>query len=132
MKKIIKLLMFFLFLGLGVFFDLAPINVPDGIDKIYHFIGFSLMTMLAISTFSSFFSKKWLNLFLMFLLVFGGMFAGIAEYLQTFVPLRTCSVDDWITNLCGITFVVIFVFLNNSKEEKVIELNEGQFELEDL
>lgn len=132
MKKSTQLLLFALCLAMGVLLDLAPIKVPDGIDKIYHLMGFSLMTFLTITTYVSFFGKKSINCFLMFLVTFGGVFAGIAEFLQKFVLIRECSVDDWITNLLGITLIVVIAFLHYSKEKQNMELNEGRFEFKDL
>lgn len=132
MKKSTQLLLFALCLVMGVLLDLAPIKVPDGIDKIYHLVGFSLITFLAISTYVSFFGKKHINYFLTFLITFGGVFAGFAEFFQKFVLIRECSVEDWITNLFGITFIVILAFLYYSKERQNIELSEGSFEFKDL
>ena len=132
MKKKLQLLVLGLVFVVGILLDLAPIRVPDGIDKIYHFIGFSLITILAISTYISFFGKKWINLFLMSLLIFGGIFGGISEFLQKYVAIRDCSFQDWITNLCGVTLIVVIAFLNGSRERKKIESNESQFEFKDL
>jgi len=132
MKKITQLLLFCTFLAVGIILDLAPIHVSAGIDKLYHFMGFSLITIFAISTFVSFLGRKSLNAFLLFLLGFGGIFAGISEFLQTFVAVRDCSVNDWVTNLCGIAVVVVFTFLISSKENTTAELNEGQFDFKDL
>ena len=132
MKKVTQLLLFCTLLIAGVLLDLAPISVPDGIDKIYHLVGFSLITIVAISTYIAFFNKKWINAFLLFLLVFGGAFSGISEFLQTYASMRECSVYDWMANLCGIAIVVVFTFLINSKETKNVEFNEDRFDFKDL
>ncbi len=118
MKKFTQLIFFCLLLVTGVLLDIAPIHVPDGVDKVCHFIGFSLITVFAILTFVSFFGKKWINFFLMFLLVFGGVFAGLSEFLQFFTAARDCSVGDWITNLSGIAFVVLIMFFVNARNVK--------------
>lgn len=117
---------------MGVVLDLAPIHVPDGIDKIYHLTGFALITILAISTYISFFGRKHINDFLLFILASGGVFAGVAEFLQNFTVVRECSVGDWVTNLCGIILIVVIAFLHYSKESKNIELTEEKFEFKDL
>lgn len=132
MRKSIQLILLCLLLMIGALLDLAPVHVPDGIDKLYHFIGFSFVTLFAIATYVSFFGKKLLNFFFMFLLTFGGVFAGISEFLQKFVAVRDCSVADWITNLCGISFVVALAFLAYSKERRTVELSEGRFDFKDL
>ena len=132
MKKIAPLLLFCLILAAGVLLDIAPIQVPDGIDKVYHFVGFALITIFAITTFVSFLGEKVLNQFLLFLLAFGGIFAGLSEYLQSFTTARSCSVNDWITNLLGISFVVIITFLINAKKNKTAEVSDGRFEFRDL
>lgn len=132
MKKSTNLLFFCLSIVVGVILDLVPIQVPDGIDKFYHLIGFSLITILAISTHVSFFGRKHINDFLLFLLASGGVFAGVAEFIQNFTVVRECSVQDWITNLCGITLIVVLAFLHYSKESKNIELTEEKFEFKDL
>ncbi|MDD3436889.1 MAG: hypothetical protein PHC64_07045, partial [Candidatus Gastranaerophilales bacterium] len=80
--KNIHLITFILLIITGITLDLAPIQVPDGIDKVYHFIGFFLITIFAIASFSSIFGKKQLGKFFMFILIFGGFFAGISETLQ--------------------------------------------------
>lgn len=133
MKKIIRLSWFVLFLFGMVVFDLGPIQVPDGIDKVYHFIGFSIFTVLSISLFAAFFDKKWLNAFLVFLLIFGGAIAGITEFVQKVLSsTRECSYEDWLANLFGIVFVTLFVYLVNSKQESKIELFEEKFDLENI
>ena len=132
MKRNSHLILFCLFLAGGILLSLAPIQVPDGVDKVYHFVGFALVTTSAISTFISFFGKKYIDSFLIFLLAFGGVFAGMSEFAQKFVALRSCNVEDWITNLCGITLVVVISFLSLSKEKTKVELNSGRFEFKDL
>jgi len=131
-RKISKLILLVLVLSAGIALDLAPIRVPAGVDKLYHFIGFALITVLTISTYISFFCKKNINLFLMSLLVFGGIFGGFSEFLQQFVALRDCSVSDWLANLLAVIIVVVFTFLKASKEKKNIESSESQFDVKDL
>jgi len=131
MKKFIRVVWFVLFLFGMVMFYIAPISVPEYVDKIYHFIGFTVLSILSISLFAAFFDKKWLNTFLVFLLLFGGAIAGVAELVQKhFSALRSCDYNDWIANLCGIVFVTLFVFLANSRQERSIELFDEKFDIE--
>lgn len=66
------------------------------------------------------------------MLTFGGVFAGISEVLQKFIAIRSCDVNDWLVNLCGIALVCAITFLTNSKEKKDIELNQERFDFKDL
>lgn len=132
MKKIALLITFILVLAAGILLDLAPISVPDGIDKIYHFTGFSILTFLAVLNFVEFFGKKSLNSFLLFIMTFGGIFAGISEFLQTLTAIRDCDVNDWLTNLFGITLICAITFLIYSKQNKESEINQTTFDFKDL
>jgi len=132
MKKVSQFLLLALLLAVGILLDLAPIQVPDGVDKVYHFFGFALITFFAINTFVSHYGKKSLDSFLMFLLTFGSVFAGISEFLQKFVSVRECDPVDWLTNLFGITLVVAITYFMNSKQHRDAELNESQFDFKDL
>ena len=125
MKKFIRIFWFVLFLFAMVMFYVAPVSVPDYVDKFYHFIGFAIFAMLSIALFAAFFDNKWLNTFLVFLLIFGGVIAGAAELAQKqFSEIRSCTYEDWIANLCGIVFVTLFVYLANSRQESNIDLFE--------
>lgn len=114
MKKSIHLTIFILLIISGILLDLAPIQVPAGIDKVYHFIGFFIITMSAIITFYKFFGTKWLNLFFILALCGGGLLAGLSENAQRLVPIRGCDIYDWITNISGISLACIVFFLMNS------------------
>ena len=132
MKKILLASAFVSCTVLGILLDIAPIHVSEEIDKICHFTGFSIITALAIVTFLAFFGRKSINSFLLFLLTFGGIFAGFTEILQRFITARSCCVEDWIVNLCGITVVSIFAFLFHSKREKEIRLHEERLDFKDF
>lgn len=114
MKKHTHLIIFISLLFIGIFLDLAPIQVPAGIDKVYHFIGFFVLTMSAIITFYKFFGTKWLNLFFILTLIGGGLLAGLSENAQKLVPIRGCDPYDWITNISGISLACVIFFLMNS------------------
>ena len=131
MKKFIRIFWFVLFLFAMVMFYVAPVSVPDYVDKFYHFIGFAIFAMLSIALFAAFFDNKWLNTFLVFLLIFGGVIAGAAELAQKqFSEIRSCTYEDWIANLCGIIFVTLFVYLAKSRQESNIDLFEEKFDIE--
>lgn len=132
MKRATLLITFTLVLVVGVLLDLAPVQVPDGIDKIYHFTGFFLLTLLSILNFIEFFGMKLINLFLLFVMTFGGIFAGISEILQKLISVRSCDVNDWFVNLLGITFVCMIVFLVCSKQKKESEITQTTFDFKDL
>lgn len=132
MKKITLLITFILVVVAGILLDLAPIRVPDGIDKVYHFIGFSILSLFSILSFVEFFGKKSINIFLFFIMTFGGVFAGISEILQKYVAIRSCDVNDWFVNLLGIAFVCMVTFLTYSRQKKEFEINQATFELKDL
>lgn len=122
MKKIIILLVLILALIGGVYLDLAPVIVPDYIGKIFHFLGFAFITLLLTVLYRQFFGTKKLNVFLVSVLLIGGIIAGLSEYLQRSVILRSCTYDDWLANLSGIAVVILSVYLINAKHEKEIEV----------
>jgi len=131
MKKFIRIFWFVLFLFAMVMFYVVPISVPDYVDKFYHFIGFAIFAILSIALFAVFFDNKWLNTFLVFLLIFGGVIAGVAELAQKhFSEIRSCDYGDWIANLYGIVFITLFVYLANSRQKLSIELFEEEFKIE--
>lgn len=114
MKKSTYLIIFIVLLFTGVILDLAPIEVPAGIDKVYHFTGFFIITISAITTFYKFFGTKWLNLFFILALIGGGLCAGLSEDAQKLVPIRGCDPVDWLTNLGGISLACALFFIVNS------------------
>lgn len=114
MKKNTHLIIFISLILLGLFLDLAPIKVPAGVDKVYHFIGFFVITMSAIITFYKFFGTKWLNLFFMLTLIGGGFLAGLSENAQKLVAARGSDPYDWVTNIGGISLACFIFFLMNS------------------
>lgn len=115
MQKRTHLIIFISLLIIGIILTLAPINVPAGVDKVYHFIGFFVISVSAISTFTAFFGKKYLNVFMFFLLTFGALLAGLSEDAQKYIPIRGCDVCDWFTNLGGISLACILNLILNFK-----------------
>ena len=132
MQKNKQLFILCLFLVMGIILNIAPINVSDDVDKLYHFIGFALMTISAISTYIEFFGQKRINLFLLFLLLLGSVVTGLAEFMQKFIEIRPCSFEDWVANMLGIASVSVIVFFYCSKAEKNIENIEDRFDFGDL
>lgn len=118
MKKSTHLIIFICLIIAGIVLDLAPIQVPAGIDKVYHFIGFFIITMSAIITFYEYFGTKWMNLFFVFALTFGGLLAGLSEDAQKLVAIRGCDPMDWFTNIGGISLACALFFVFNSVNKK--------------
>jgi VanZ family protein len=114
MKKSTHLAIFIILIITGILLDLAPIEVPAGVDKVCHFTGFFVITISAITTFYKFFGTKWLNFFFILALIGGGLFAGLSEDAQKLVPVRGCDPYDWITNIGGISLACVLFFLMNS------------------
>lgn len=132
MKKNNLFIVLILTLMAGVLLDLAPLHVPDGIDKIYHFVGFAVISVLAILTFVEFFGKKSINLFLLSVMSIGGFFAAISEFLQKLTAVRDCDVNDWLVDLLGITLICIVAFLIYAKQKKELEINQATFDFKDI
>lgn len=122
MNKKNNLIIFISLLIIGVVLDLIPIEVPAGIDKVYHFIGFFIISLSAISTFLAFFDRKWLNFFIIFMLTVGAFCAGLSEDAQKIDPVRGCDVFDWFANIGGISLACIITFLYESKKEQEKEI----------
>lgn len=118
MNKRNNLIVFISLLIAGVILDLAPIEVAQGVDKIYHFIGFFVISLSAISTFLAFFDKKWLNFFFIFMLTVGALCAGLSEDAQKLTVIRGCDVFDWITNISGISLACILSYLYKAKIDR--------------
>lgn len=122
MTKRNNLIVFISLLMLGLVLNLAPIEVPAGVDKVYHFIGFFVISLSAISTFLACFDKKWLNLFIVLMLTVGALCAGLSEDAQKLTLVRGCDVFDWIANIGGISLASLLTFLYSSKKEQEDEI----------
>lgn len=116
MKKTLLLTAFVLLLITAFLLNITPVHVPDGIDKVFHFIGFSSLATFAILVFRSFFGEDSINFFIILVLIFGGVFAGIFEISQNFIPTRSCDINDWFMNLFGIAFSCALSFLFYAKK----------------
>ena len=118
MKKSTHLIIFICLIIAGIVLDLAPIQVPAGVDKVYHFSGFFIITMSAVITFYEYFGTKWMNLFFVLALTLGGLFAGLSEDAQKFVPIRGCDPMDWLTNIGGISLACALFFVFNAVNKR--------------
>lgn len=117
-----NLIVFVSLLIIGLFLNIAPIEVPSGVDKVYHFLGFFVISLSAISTFLAFFDKKWLNFFIIFILTVGALCAGLSEDAQKLTLVRGCDVFDWLANIGGITLASLLTFFYMSKKAKEEEI----------
>ncbi len=122
MKKAVLLIIFAMLIVVAILLNFAPIHVPSPMDKICHFAGFSVLTAFAILAFDSFFGEKSINSFILFVFIFGGVFAAIFEFSQSFVPQRSCDINDLFVNLSAIAFMCAISFLFYSWKKVVKSL----------
>lgn len=122
MKKNTTIITLILYSAVCFTLYIIPFHVPNGIDKLLHILGFALLTILAIASFITTKGDKSLNFFLFILLITGGLLAGVAEYIQGFIPARSCSVEDWVANIFGISLVSASTFVFNIKKQKASNL----------
>lgn len=110
-------ILLFLFV-LGFYLTIIPIRVGEGVDKIYHFSAFFIVTLIVSLIYVVNFGKKHLNFFIVAVLIFGALLGAFSEGLQSLTSIRACDPDDWITNLLGMTIAVMLVYLLNVKSSK--------------
>jgi VanZ family protein len=109
-KKGIGFIIWFLFLLLTIFILLSPktfIGNDLNIDKIIHFLIFSILTALSLVVFVNL-KKPYQILLVLLLIIFG--FA--TENLQKFIPNRSFSYEDIKANFFGILagFLIFKIF----------------------
>lgn len=112
-NKMLYILITILFIIIGVVLDISNIHVPKGIDKIYHFIAFSIATYWALFLTRRFCSKKLFNRLIVVVLLFLGTFAAFTEKMQNTTAGRSCDPMDWLANIAGITVAGIIFYLIN-------------------
>ena len=120
MNRYIYLAVLILTAILGLFFDLSPISVPEDLARPYNFLEFFILAALSALVFIKFFSQKYLNTFLVFVLLAGSLIATLAEVLQKFVTVRQCTLEGWLANITGLFTGVIIIYFSNliaSKEK---------------
>ena len=93
-----KYLPFFLWLMVVIGVTSFPLRtIPEvqvfGVDKLFHFFLFSVLILFF---FLSFGKKNWK------VLLFFGLFAGINEFCQYYVPGRDVNIYDFVFNLSGV------------------------------
>lgn len=123
LKKFFNFTMVFLALSiLALYLTLARISVPDGWDKVCHFVVFGLASAILAFTFRLNFGNKYLNHFLFILFLMGGVGAAVSEELQKwFTDYRSFEASDWLANVLGMSvFLALFYFFNilNIKSKK--------------
>lgn len=117
-KNILLSLLIITFIS-GVVLDLSPIHIHDGLDKVCHFVAFSVFSGLLTLCYVEFFGTKLINKFLFFMLIIGGVVACFSELLQKFSSIeRDCSALDWLFDILAIGFVGAISYLCYSKKEK--------------
>lgn len=110
---------------LGVILDMMPIHIHDGVDKICHFVAFSIFSGLLTVCYVEFFGAKLINRFLFYLLTIGGIMACFSELLQKFSSIdRDCSALDWLFDILAIGFVGGITYLYYSLKEKKDKLSD--------
>lgn len=120
-KKIILVSLLVITSILGVILDFAPISVPGGIDKIYHFIGFAVFSTLLVLCYVEFYGTKAINKFIVVMLILGGFAACGSEMLQSvFDDNRDCSAADWFFDVLAIGTVGTVSFFNYTRKEETI------------
>jgi len=103
----------------GVILDMMPIHIHDGVDKICHFVAFSIFSGLLTACYVEFFGTKLINRFLFYLLTIGGVVACFSELLQKFSSIdRDCSALDWLFDILAIGFVGGITYLYYSLKER--------------
>lgn len=119
MNKYVLLILLVIAIITGVVLDVMPIQIHDGIDKLWHFIAFAIFSALVTLCYVAFFGIKNINSFLFYLLIAGGMAACCSELLQTLSDTeRDCSVWDWLFDISAIGTVCGIFYLYYSKKLK--------------
>ena len=118
-KKFILLALLVIVIISGIILDLLQIHIPNGVDKVWHFVAFSLFSYLLILCYVEFYGTKFINRFLVLFLIIGGILACCSELLQKFSSIdRDCSALDWFFDILAIGFVGIISYLFYSRKNK--------------
>lgn len=86
--------------------DLPNIKVSDKIEHIIAFCGLAIllkMTLMVQNKFENF--KKNSSLFTLIII---GIYAGLDELHQLFIPGRSCDILDWLADMTG-AFIAAFL-----------------------
>ena len=94
--------------------------VSIGLDKILHFLGFGVMTLLAIAAGREL--VKWKRFLL---LAFLPLFGMVIEALQYYLPYRTFNPADIFANVCGVLCGIVFWGLMFSRKDAKARRQKG-------
>lgn len=102
-----------LFIIIGVYLDISHIHVPNGIDKIAHFIAFFLATSWLMFLITKLLPPKFFPQLIVILFLFLGVFAAFAEKIQNITADRSCDSLDWMANIAGIMLAGLVFYLTS-------------------
>ena len=98
---------------------ILPDQLPAGVDKIEHFLAYTLLTFLVM--------RGWAGtrfLFLIFLAVV--LYGGALEGLQGLVPGRTIEIMDMLANVAGAVTGLIIATVSLSRRAKQAKLSKSK------
>ena len=129
LSKFFSLAILLIMLIFVVILNVCPIVVPNGLDKIVHYIGFFMFSGYACFVYVKMYGKKYFNFFLVRLLIYGAVLATITELSQKYASLRSCDVYDWLYDIYGIASAGIFAyFVNLTVSHKAeVDYDEAEF-----
>ena len=81
-------------------------------DKLFHFIEYSVLGILAVKSIQN---PNWLKLPL--ILVYGILFAGLDEFWQSFIPNRCSSIYDFLFDVLGVGFGSMLILSTVKKHD---------------
>ena len=93
----------------------APKFKLIAIDKLGHFLEYSIFAFLTFRSFSNISAAIKGNLAYLLSLLFLGLFAILDEYYQSFIPGRFSDTADLIVDMCGSFLVVTFFWLRHRR-----------------
>lgn len=69
------------------------------LDKVFHFIEYSILGFFSVKC-----VRKATRIWILLILIYGILFAGLDEYWQSFIPGRLSSQFDMLADISGIIF----------------------------
>lgn len=119
-KKLIFIFIVICIAIFGVYLGLSDFKIPDGVDKIYHFGSFFIVTIVVSGAcYYAFSTKAWFNYFLITICLIGGTAGALVEKLQEYYSInRTSEYEDWLANIAGITIGIILIYLFKIYDER--------------
>lgn len=89
----------------------APSFDIRNIDKFYHGLEYFVFGLLIFRAFPEIHGSKRRVVYYLFLFLFGLIYAGLDETVQSFVPNRDSSIGDWIADVVGYTVAGLTILL---------------------